>query len=687
MPHAIEYSPIIDEIRNILKASQSVLLHAPRYFGKRKLLERISHEHIASDGVVIEILTDVALPATQLDLKSIWKSAARALGAKAGAEIETIFDFEMCFLDALEPLKRPLLVLIGGEGRWNDENHFTVVSAFNRILQNVGLRGRSMLSVVATDDYSMFHSRKKPFESALAFFEKVHCPPLAGSYIMSAVSASAELDGVELPVAFAHELSSWIEHASGGHIGIVDVLLRDLSEKKWKTGPSHNATADARVLRSHVILGLRRMLKEDIYRCSRIALEYREPKSRGAIDPRVDFLVQLGILQWHRTYDTLKLCPGIISAMLQEMFEHSKSEELVRRSGPVAVRNTFDAPLDPPAVDDIVVVHISDLHISRNSHRFRLRWKNNWETADLNSGTQSLVQLLFEDLQSLNLVGLVDALVISGDVVERGTDEEFENAEVVIRELLSALRIPEKRLSLIAGNHDVLWPDADNPTRDVSRVPYEKFAKKFGRSALDASLMTVISQSGKSQLRILELDSNRVEGPDASGIGFVSDDALVEAARLLNLKSPKKKGKEVVNRYTWMSVHHHVFPATPLPIDQAKKAKVSVLGNATELLNLANRSKVELVLHGHEHQPSVTVARRWSIDKGYQLAPITTVGAGSFGAATKLLGPISRNQYHIIYRRPQEIVIRSRVLGDSGNLFERHQDITLDERFLFGVEV
>jgi predicted MPP superfamily phosphohydrolase len=684
MPYSIEFSPILDEARACLKDSKSVLLHAPRYFGKRKILERLSRDHTAEDGVVVEISTEVAMPATQPDLQGLWNSTARALGAEPGDVVETIFDFETSFQEAAKKFERPHLVLIGGEGRWNEENHFLVVSAFNRILQSVGLNGRSMLSVVATDDYSMFHSRKKPFESALAFFEKVHCPPLTVGNIINAVGAAARDDGVALTAEFAHELATWIEQAGGGHPGIVDVLLKDLSEKKWTTGPSHNSTADARVRRSHLILGLRQMIKEDPTRYARTALKYREPLPRGPIDPRVDFLIQLGVLQWHHTYDTLKLCPGTISAMMQEVFENSTKVARIANQT-AAVFDNFDSPVKAPGDDDLVIVHISDLHISRNSHRFRLLWKNNWETVDLNSGTQPLVQLLYEDLESLDLIGLVDALVISGDFVERGTDEEFENAETVVRQLLERLNIPEKRLSLIPGNHDVLWPDEDNPQREVSRVPYEKFAKKFGRKAVEASLMTVNSRSGKSQLRLLELDSNRVEGPDASGIGFVSDDALSEATRLLKeAKSTKKKSTEVVNRYTWMSVHHHVFPATPLPLDQAKKAKVSVLGNATELLNLANRAKIELVLHGHEHQPSVTVARRWWIDKGYQLSPITTVGAGSFGAATKLLGPILRNHYHIIYRRPHEIVIRSRMLGDSGNLFEGHEDITLDNSFMFG---
>jgi len=47
---------------------------------------------------------------------------------------------------------------------------------------------------------------------------------------------------------------------------------------------------------------------------------------------------------------------------------------------------------------------------------------------------------------------------------------------------------------------------------------------------------------------------------------------------------------------------------------QKSQKKVSVMANADEILNYANQWGVEMVLHGHEHQPTVTAVRRWPVD-------------------------------------------------------------------------
>jgi hypothetical protein len=139
-----------------------------------------------------------------------------------------------------------------------------------------------------------------------------------------------------------------------------------------------------------------------------------------------------------------------------------------------------------------------------------------------------------------------------------------------------------------------------------------------------------------------------------------------------------KKDREAGRRTnTWIAVHHHIFPACSLSLLDAERRKVSVMANASEVIDFANQMGIEVVLHGHEHQPSVTVARRWPIDDGNVFAPVVSVGAGSFGVCRDHLGPFARNQYFVLHRRTKDIVIRSRCQGAGGVKFVAHSDLQI----------
>jgi hypothetical protein len=91
-----------------------------------------------------------------------------------------------------------------------------------------------------------------------------------------------------------------------------------------------------------------------------------------------------------------------------------------------------------------------------------------------------------------------------------------------------------------------------------------------------------------------------------------------------------------------------------------------------------NHSKVDLIMHGHGHQPSVTVACRWPLERPEELSyPVIVIGAGSIGVNSEFLSPIKKNHYYVVYRRPHDIVVRSRYLGDKGLRFGSHGDLFL----------
>ena len=111
--------------------------------------------------------------------------------------------------------------------------------------------------------------------------------------------------------------------------------------------------------------------------------------------------------------------------------------------------------------------------------------------------------------------------------------------------------------------------------------------------------------------------------------------------------------------WTWLALHHHVYPASAQAVEGTKRPRLSVLANSSDLLAFAHRVGAELILHGHEHQPSVTVARRWHSHP----QPSFNRSSRSVVAVSVLhgpIGPFSRNRYFVLYRKPDQIVIRFR---------------------------
>ena len=289
-------------------------------------------------------------------------------------------------------------------------------------------------------------------------------------------------------------------------------------------------------------------------------------------------------------------------------------------------------------------------------------------------------ELLRDDLESMGLLGRVDAVLFTGDFVWTGDMPEFLRARDVVEEILEMLRLEKTRMLLIPGNHDVRRKlgklGSSAHVGHVSREYFDAFLELLNKpSDGNLDVLEIQSRSGRSRLRVLGLDSNHVEGTDATGIGCVAPQSLRIAHQYMEAGLPESR---VTPTLTWLAVHHHIFPTSPLSFAEAGQKKTSVTGNAAGTARLRRpRWGIEMALHGHGHQPSVTVARRWPIDEGGSFTPVASIGAGSFGAVREHLGPFARNHYYVIHRRSEDIIIRSRFQGVGGVKFNSHADLQI----------
>ncbi len=589
-----------------------------------------------------------------------------------------------------------MLLLVRSPGRGHEKVQLDLLVSLNSLLREFPPEPDGPLVVLASDDYSMLayssglsedSSSGLQVRSEVEMFRTVFCLPVDRAALAGCIRDWSRAEGHVLEEPAISTLADGVLAVSGGHVGLCQALLADLGSpaRGWTVPGDYWEHGAVNVLRSSSVLyDINQVLAQDRRapaELCRKALAFAEPDYPSRYDAQISLLKQLGILQPHSSSAMLRLCPGEITRVIREMVNRlapaAPASSPRRKPSRGEPRFLSEKKIADPAEEDLVVVHLSDLHVGPE-HGFKVKVKGKI----LNDEAEAAADRLERDLGQLGLIGRVNALIASGDFVCKGAiDHEFAAAHAVVKDILEKIRVKREALVLIPGNHDIEFdgsgqPQPDPTDDDYRRAHYLDFHSRLAERDLGkgAELTTVTARSGASRLRILGLDSNAVEGPTAPGIGFVSRQALRWAEDLLQLDTASHPEEPT---YTWMVVHHHVFPASSHKREEAGRKRISVLANAAEILAFAARKRIELILHGHEHQPSLSLTSRWPLEGQHQFYSVASLGAGSFSVHSDLLGPIRRHHYYIIYRRPKEILIRSRWSDEPGRDFISHRNILL----------
>ena len=88
------------------------------------------------------------------------------------------------------------------------------------------------------------------------------------------------------------------------------------------------------------------------------------------------------------------------------------------------------------------ILHISDLHL--RGPREHEPWRR-----------RRVIESFWQNLDELQSEGKIDLVCFTGDLADWGRPEEYEEAGLLLTELLSRLQLSKDRLFLIPGNHDV----------------------------------------------------------------------------------------------------------------------------------------------------------------------------------------------------------------------------------------
>jgi small GTP-binding protein len=127
------------------------------------------------------------------------------------------------------------------------------------------------------------------------------------------------------------------------------------------------------------------------------------------------------------------------AANLHKVIEEQTKRAVEKTKGLLGAKGRVSASEEP-----LRVLHLSDLHVRADM--------------DVEELLQPLMADLRDEREGLGLKQL-DYLVISGDLTERASPEEFEQARRFVSGLIDQLRLTAQRCIIVPGNHDLSWDE------------------------------------------------------------------------------------------------------------------------------------------------------------------------------------------------------------------------------------
>ena len=320
--------------------------------------------------------------------------------------------------------------------------------------------------------------------------------------------------------------------------------------------------------------------------------------------------------------------------------------------------------------DSNYILHLSDLHFSQNHHNFPMRPDRT---------RIPLASLLDQDIKEQGYKTSPAAVLISGDFSWLGKEEEFEQAYDFLTALRSLFNLEPENLVIVPGNHDIAWSRqagdrydrrrrVTEPSEDAEKHYKQFFSRIYGippNAFLSMGRRYILGNF--IALDVIGLNSCRLEQKHFAGYGFVGLPQLNDAAERMNWKLSMGR-----THYRVLMLHHHLVPVTAQEEISTYEMNYSVTLDSGQLGYRALELGVDLVAHGHMHQPfasSISRAAR-TTDFPYNRS-LGIHGAGSAGVKREDLGAIGKNSYSIYEFDQTGLTVRVRAMSENLTRFEK----------------
>jgi 3',5'-cyclic AMP phosphodiesterase CpdA len=312
-----------------------------------------------------------------------------------------------------------------------------------------------------------------------------------------------------------------------------------------------------------------------------------------------------------------------------------------------------------------LILHLSDLHFGPHS-RF-----TDQDPFDL--GKISAMDVLAEirrlkDKGTLHSEASVNLIIVTGDIAETARPAEYKLALTFFQALLKEFRINTDQLVIIPGNHDVSWAecrkaeiDFDTYAWDEQRLREEMNKVKFMH--FDSFLTQLYGKPQSLLKHVSELgDNGRLfDFPEFNLSVAALNSCEKESHRLGDhIGCLYKRQAEMIwnawqdscqsSRVRIICVHHNPLPTVIDEIEKLRDELQELLKNniltedeltrfvtdtvglqgADMLRDVAERSHVQLLLHGHHHASDHAGSWSWT---GGQVGMCHVLSAGAWGAS------------------------------------------------------
>jgi hypothetical protein len=298
------------------------------------------------------------------------------------------------------------------------------------------------------------------------------------------------------------------------------------------------------------------------------------------------------------------------------------------------------------------ILHLSDLHFS---------------TVD-----QAAVWYaqLAADLRELR-VDRLDALVVSGDLVDRADPAEYEAARRFLEQLMAGTSLSPRQVALVPGNHDASWPLAEKAYQLHRRKQYAGPLVP-GRYVEHAGGIVEVRDEAayRERLRPFAELYRAVKGapyPLAFEEQGIVDDLADLGLCVLGLNSAWETDHHFRER---ASIHPEALANALLRLGPpaAGQLRIAVFhhpihgGEDSRIRDAAFLQQLavhgfQLALHGHVHRADSELYRHDRAEDGRR---IEIVAAGTFGAATRAWVPGYPLQYNLLLVGPDRITVETR---------------------------
>ena len=306
--------------------------------------------------------------------------------------------------------------------------------------------------------------------------------------------------------------------------------------------------------------------------------------------------------------------------------------------------------------------------------------------SDLHFGTLDQAQLwsnqLAEDLKNELNISSLDALILSGDIANKSTSDEYEAAQSFLDNLRRDFPLKSDQIVIVPGNHDLNWQKSKKAYLPARRDDYDGRTITINREtkpdpnyAIDDGSAYVEKQDEdgykerfayfsdfyeyiKGKPYPLEYEQQCIIDcfPDKNllilGLNSAwqldhhyKDRASINMNALGNALTKIRRNSEYKN-YLKIAVWHH-------PLNGAGSDRIKDQGFMEQLA----KAEFRLFLHGHIHKAETSLYRYDMSPNGRKLDGIC---AGTFGAATGDLVPGYPWQYNLLKIEGNQLTVETR---------------------------